>query len=132
LNARTYKWLVARGTITVARDLTHVAVEADPEGSAYCVMTAQDANEIAGIITEQARALWDASDKLPESQASVEGDARSSKLKTASGVVSLIAHESKPLIALSYDGQGAFLLNVTQAVALVQLIEHMLRELSAA
>ena len=129
MNTRTYKWLVARGTISVAIDSKHVALEPDPEGSAYCVLTAQDAREIANIITELARTLWEASDKLPEPQAVVEADSRSSKLRTASGAVSLIAHESKPLIALAYDGQGAPMLNVTQAVAFVQLIERMLNGL---
>jgi hypothetical protein len=130
LNTQGYKWLVARGTITVVKDAERVSIEADPEGSAYCVMTAQDASEIAGIITEQARSLWEASQKVTEPKAITEGDVRSNRLTTDSGVWSLVAHESKPLIALTYDGQGACMLTVTQSVALVQLIEHMLENLS--
>ncbi|MBB3197287.1 hypothetical protein [Roseateles terrae] len=127
-----YKWLVARGTVTIVQESNLLSVDIDPEGSASCVLTSQDAQEIAHIITERARSIWEASDRSPEPKASVDGDSRAFRLTVASGVVTLIAHDSKPFLALSYDGQGAALLTVTQAVALVQLIQHLLRELPEA
>src|SRR5678816_727877 len=104
MNIRAYQWLVVRGRIGVTRDSKHVVLEADPEGTAFCVRNAQDAREIAGIVAEHSRALWDASDKTPEPKASVEGGQRSYRLKSASGTLSVVANDAKPLIALSYDG----------------------------
>ena len=57
VGADTYHWVVVRGSITVSRNESRVVLRADPDGSAYCVMTAQDAGEIASIVTELARGL---------------------------------------------------------------------------
>jgi len=63
-------------------------LELDPEGSAYCVLSAQDAVEIAGIFTGEARAIWENSAKQNTDPARVDGDiTKSCKLWTATGVL---------------------------------------------
>jgi len=133
MNTRTYQWFVARGRIAVTSDANCVILEIDPEGSACCVMTAQDASEIAGFITEHARTLWEASNNVPEPEASVTEDSpRSYRLRSQSGVLALAIHQTKPLIGVTFEGSAQCVLTVTQAVALVQLIGNLLANISRA
>ena len=96
------------------------------------MMNAQDAREIAGIVTEHARALWDVSGKPSEPKASVEGAERSYRLKSESGTLALVANDTKPFIALSYEGTVPCKLTVTQGVTLVQVIDHLVQLISGA
>lgn len=123
---KVYQWLVVRGRVAIRGEDSRVFVELDPEGSAYCVLSAQDAQEISGIINDLAKAIWQASDKSPEPPANVDGDVyKACGLKTETGVLQMIAHDSMPLLAMSFDGTTSCDMNVTQAVALVQILGYM-------
>jgi len=103
-----------------------VVLELDPEGSAYCVLSAQDASEIAAIIAEEARTVWDVSEKSPAEPARIEGDVHTScRLWVEPGILEVIAHDSAPLIALVFDSGAQCKLDVTRAVALVQVLQYM-------
>jgi hypothetical protein len=122
----SYQWFVVRGKAALYSDSAKVVLELDPEGSAYCVLSAQDAAEIAAIISEKAQAIWNASDQLPAEPARVDGDVhRSCRLWTEPGFLEVIAHDSEPLVALVYDGGAQCKLDVTRAVALVQILQYM-------
>jgi hypothetical protein len=120
------QWFVVRGKASLHRESSKVVLELDPEGSAYCVLSAQDASEIAAIISEEAQAIWNASDQSPVEPARVDGDVhKSCRLWAEPGVLEVIAHDSEPLVALVYDGGAQCKLDVTRAIALVQILQYM-------
>lgn len=103
-----------------------ILIELDPEGSAQCVLSVQDANEIAGIVASEARSIRDASDRVIDRPAQVDGDASAScKLVTETGVLHAIAHDSKPLVALACESGSVCRMDVAQAIALVQILQRM-------
>ena len=102
--SKIHNWLVVRGRASIWSESSRVLPELDPEGSAYYVLSVQDAKEISGIIAHEARSIWDASEKQPAEPARVEGDVRQScKLWVEAGILQLMAHETEPLIALALD-----------------------------
>jgi hypothetical protein len=56
-----YQWFVQTGRIGIWLDGAQVCLEVDSEGSEACVLTRQDAEEVARILTELSRKLWLAS-----------------------------------------------------------------------
>lgn len=132
MSQRSFQWLVVRGRIGVSTDDVHVLIEIDPEGSAYCVLDTQDAREIAEIVADVAKALRDVSAKTPEPQAVVEGGPGTVILRSETGVLTLIADDTRSLVAVSYEGAVPCQLTVTQAVALVQIIDSVVDELDRA
>jgi hypothetical protein len=123
---KVHQWLVVRGRVTIRGEDSRVVVELDPEGSAYCVLSTQDAHEISGIISDLARAIWQRHGESPEPPATVDGDVyKACRLMTETGVLQVIAHDSMPLMAISFNGSSSCDMNVTQAVALVQILGYM-------
>ena len=124
--SKTFQWLVVRGRVGIRSEDSRVILELDPEGSAYCVLSAQDTQEISAIITDQARTIWEASDVAQEPPAEIDGNAyQACSLRTESGTLQLIVHDSMPLLALSLQSGTSCSMNITQAVALVQILQHM-------
>jgi len=124
--SKKYRWLLVQGTISLWSQSPNVLLEFDAEGSAYCVLSAEDASELAEIITKEARAIWEDSEKLAAVPARVEGNIqRSCKLWTEKGALEAIAHDSEPLIALLFAAGPRCELDVTRAVALVQILQSM-------
>jgi len=90
------------------------------------VLSIQDVGEIADIVANEAREIWDASDKVSCPAAQVDGDVSAScKLQTSSGILQATVHDSKPFVALAYDSDGVCGMDVAQAVALVQILQRM-------
>jgi len=103
-----------------------ILLELDPEGSAYCVLSVQDANEIGDIVANEARSIWEASDRVNGRPAQVDGDASvSCRLVTQSGVLQATAHDSKPFVALAYEKGTICRMDVSQAIALTQILQRM-------
>jgi len=50
-----YQWFVVRGRISLWSEAPNVMLEFDPEGSAYCVLSAKDASELAQIVMDRGR-----------------------------------------------------------------------------
>lgn len=124
--SKIHHWLVARGRMSISSEEAEILLELDPEGSAYCVLSVQDANEIAGIVAEVARSLWERSEGAIDRPAQVEGDTSlSCRLATEAGLLQVMVHDSKPFVAVSYELGSACRLNVAQAVALVQILQRM-------
>ena len=124
--SKIHQWFVVRGRLGISSEGNAILLELDPEGSAYCVLSAQDANEIAGIVANEARSVWDASERAFDRVAQVEGDASAScKLATESGVLQAMVHDSKPLVALAFDAGAVCRMDVAQAIALVQILQQM-------
>ena len=44
---KIYQWLLVRGQVSIWSEASNVILELNPEGSAYCVLSLQDASEIA-------------------------------------------------------------------------------------
>ena len=121
---KKYQWFVVRGKAVLYRESDNVVLALDPEGSSYCVLSSRDAVEIAAIISEEARIIWEASDQLPAEPARVEGDVHQScRLWVQGGVLEVIAHDTQPLVALLYNGGVHCKLDVTRAIALVQILQ---------
>ena len=124
--SKNYQWFLVRGKISLWRQAPHVVIELDPEGSAYCVLSEQDASEIAEIIAEEAQTIWAASEQSPSEPARIEGDVHTScRLWAEPGILEIIAHDSEPLIALVFDSNAPCKLDLTRAVALVQVLRYM-------
>jgi hypothetical protein len=123
---RSYQWFVVRGRIGISIDSTHLNIAFDAEGAASCIMSEQDATEIAGLVAEQAKILWDASDKSPEPTVEIQGDVHSDcELRYASGALRIVIHDTKPLIAVFSEGAGICKFSISEAVALVQILKYM-------
>ena len=123
---QVHQWFVARGRIGVSSLGAEVHVELDPEGSAYCVLSARDASEIADIITQHARSIWGLLPEADVRPAQVSWDSNASCLLVAeSGVLVVTAHDSKPFVAVDHEANAVCRMNVTQAIALVQVLQKM-------
>jgi hypothetical protein len=127
-----YQWLVVRGRLAISQRDSAIALELDPEGSAYCVLSIQDAREIAEIVTDVARTIWQASGAAPGPAARLEGDVHSRcTLLLVSGALQVMAHDEQPLIALAFESGQACHLSLAEATALVQILRHMTQALEA-
>jgi hypothetical protein len=128
--SKTYQWFVVRGRVSIWRESSIIILELDPEGSPYSVLSAQDALEIAEIITEEARVIWDRSEKRLTEPARIEGDIQKScKLWADSATLQVVAHDSQPLVALSLDSGSRCELDISCAVALVQILQSMVQSM---
>ena len=67
----TYQWLVRRGRLGLYLDGDYAELEVDPQGHDSCELTARDASEIAGILTQFGHAIWNTSPKGGDYQQSV-------------------------------------------------------------
>jgi len=124
--SKIHQWLVVRGRTSIWSESSKIVLELDPEGSSYCVLSAQDAMEIAEIFAGEARAIWESSEKQNADPARVEGDVtKSCRLWTLTGVLQLIVHDTEPLIAIIFDSGSRCELDVTRAIALVQVLQYM-------
>lgn len=124
--SKIHHWLIVRGQASIWVESSKIMLELDPQGSPYCILSIQDAEEIAEIITNEACTLWDASDKKSSSTPKVEGDVQHScKLWVESEYLQLAIHNLQPLIALINDSGKRVELDVSCAVALVQILQHM-------
>lgn len=124
--SKIHQWHVVRGRASIWSEPSKVMLELDPEGSAHCVFSMQDAIEIAGIVADEARAIWEASEKQGSNPARVEGDvSKSCSLWVGSRLLKLIIHDSEPLIAVIFDSDSRCELDVTCAIALVQVLQYM-------
>lgn len=127
---KVYQWFVVRGRAAIRSEDGLIWLELDPEGSACCVLSAQDAHEIAQILTQEARTLWEACRGGASVAAKVEGDPASScRMALARGTLQAVVHATQPLIALSLDAGSDCQMDVSQAVALVQVLQHMVATL---
>lgn len=114
-----HAWCVARGMIVVADDADAVVMQLDePE----CLLTLQDAWELARILERHGRALWDAGvrDARPRivelGEASAEwqlGDAR------------LRVHRRGGVVALAWSGLEAVRLQLVPLVELIQVLDRL-------
>lgn len=126
LVSKIHQWLVVRGRAAIWEKCSEIFLELDPEGAAYCVLSVQDAQEIAGIIAGEARVIWENSKEVLGQAAEVEGDSSAScKLQVRSGVLQVMIHNVEPLVAISFDSNSVCRMDVAQAVALVQILQRM-------
>lgn len=124
--SKIHQWFVARGRLSISTEGTAILLELDPEGSAYCVLSVQDAYEIADIVANEARSIWEASDRVNDRPAQVDDDANVSRmLVPEAGALQATAHDSKPFVALSLEIGSVCRLDVAQAIALVQILQNM-------
>jgi hypothetical protein len=124
--SKIHQWLVVRGRAAIWKEDAEIFLELDPEGSAYCVLSVQDAQEIAGIIAGEARVIWENSKETLGQAAEVEGDSSAScTLLVLSGVLQVMIHDVEPLVAISFESNSVCRMDVAQAVALVQILRRM-------
>ncbi len=125
--SKVYQWLLVRGRVAIRSENSKIILELDPEGSAYCVLSAQDARDIAGIIADDARTIWEASGKVHDQAASIEGDVyKSCRLTVESGVLQVMVHDAEPFVAVTFDSKSVCGMNVAQSVAFVQILHYMI------
>ena len=129
--SKVHQWLVVRGRLAIWSEGPVILLELDPEGSAYCVLSAQDAKEIAEIIANEAEPIWEASGRALDRAAQIDGDvAASCKLSTEAGTLAAMVHDVQPLVALAYDSGAVCRMNVVQAISLAQILQHMIQTLA--
>lgn len=130
--SKIHQWFVSRGRLAISTEGTESILELDPEGSAYCVLSIQDAEEIAGIVENEARSLWNSSGGEGNRPAQVDGEVNvACQLVTESGVLQAMVHDSKPFVALSFEPGSVCRMNVAQAIALVQILRRMMTTIEA-
>ena len=129
--AHEYQWLVARGRVAIRADGPSVQIELDPEGSLFCVLEVSDAIEIARIVSEEARTVWEESGQPRADAARVEGDvAHACRISCGSQQLKLIVHDTKPVIAIESAPGPVTRMDVNTAVAFVQVLEYMVATLN--
>lgn len=128
---QVHQWLVKQGRLGMSASAERVLLEVDPEGSESCVLTPRDAAEVASILTEHARILWQQSAQAHEYEPSVrELTEMEYQWQTQSGLLTVLLSPEQPEMAVKYAGANPCQLSVAEAVEVVQVIERLLSRLA--
>ncbi len=119
-----HQWLVRQGRIGLMTTDTHVVLDIDPEGAEACVLTVQDAQEVAVLLTTHAQSLWSSFAEPPAWQRTVE-QTGSGVFRWALADATISVHTSADAVVLHTTNPGPTRFDVNQAVELVQVLEHI-------
>jgi hypothetical protein len=130
--SKQYNWLVVRGKVAIANEGTKILLDLGPEGSSYCVLSTQDALDISGILTDEAKNIWESSNKANGKSAIVKGDVHSAcQLTTNTGELKIVIHDSDPLLAMVFSAMSTCEMDLEQTIALVQILKYMTEAMAA-
>jgi hypothetical protein len=121
----THVWMVKQGRVTFRDAGADVALEVEPEGHAECHLTAQDAAEVAQLLTEDARAVWGRPERTPgrmQLPRGITGEAW--RWETPRGHLSVRLDTAHQHVAMRLEGATAAHLPVETAVELIQILQH--------
>ncbi len=134
----TYQWLVRRGRIGLAldADAAEVELQVDPEGSNFCVLTPQDAGEVAQILTQFARSLWERFQHQPELHGTAgahEIDASSAAMtwQTEAGPLEVEINAGQDLIRFGGAQPMTLRLRIRPLTELIQWLAILVRRAEA-
>ena len=121
-----YQALVEKGRVGMWLDGAHLCLEVDPEGSAACVLTRQDAEEVAQVMTGLWRELYQASPKRTEPFAPTVETLSPTSYQWALPSARLTIAIEEMRMTIRAEPPGAILLSVDRAVEVIQIIERLL------
>lgn len=121
-----HQWLVQQGRLGISSQDQWVSIDVDPEGAEACLLTIQDALEVAGLIATHARDVWERVDQSQRLEQSFQLDGDDGYCwQTEGGVLSISRPMVAPEIRFRYTGSLPCHITVGQAVELVQLLERL-------
>lgn len=121
-----YHWLVKQGRLKLSADEHEIVLEVDTEGASACVLTQQDALEVAGILTELARSIWERSDQSASFAPSLVMVSESAcRWTTDDGDLTLFALPDADDVGLAFSGSGVCRLGVHKVVEVVQILQWL-------
>ena len=125
---QVHQWLVKQGRLGISASDRFVSIDVDPQGAPDCLLTLQDAEEVAAIVALHARAIWEGSDpSAPYEQSYEEHGEMGYRWTTAGGSLTIQRIDGQPEVRLRYAGTQPCLLTVGQAVELIQLLQLLVQ-----
>lgn len=126
--SQVHQWFVKQGRLGISSRDQWVSIEVDPEGAEQCLLTLQDATEVAGVIASHAKAVWERVGQTQPFKQSFEAVGESAyRWRTEGGDLSISRPVGAHEVSFHYVGQSPCRVTVGQAVELVQLLEHLVR-----
>ena len=125
-----FHWLVVRGSVGLIARGNSIKFSVDPEGSGFCVLSRQDARELAQILTELSRKIWDdfenkADPALGESGTMTWDQSSESWVwPTTAGSLEVSLNDKRDMIRIGRDLPLSFELLVRPVVELAQVLLH--------
>ncbi|MBX3628017.1 MAG: hypothetical protein KF892_23615 [Rhizobacter sp.] len=128
---KIHQWLVKIGRLAISSDAGAVLLEVDSEGALACLLTPQDAYEVAEILALHARAIWESGTQANEYKASYEAISTSAyRWEMTSGELLISVVPEQAALSISCTAENPCHLTVGQAVEIVQVIQQLLGQLS--
>jgi|WetSurMetagenome_2_1015567.scaffolds.fasta_scaffold162863_1 hypothetical protein len=125
--SQTYQWLVQKGRIGMWLDGAHVHLEVDPEDSHACVLTRQDAEEVAQILYDMSYELWKASPPRDTPFSQIFKTTKPFFYEFDLPVNHLFIGIENSWMTIQAEPPGEILLSVDQTVQIIQILEHLLK-----
>jgi len=125
-----HQWFVKQGRLGVSSDDAYIFLEVDPEGASECLLTPRDGSEVATVLTQHARTIWEKSDHSAPFTPSLEVLSESAyRWQAAAGDLTLSVPSDSLDLAVRYAGSGQCQLTMAQTVEIVQMIERLLDQI---
>ncbi|RYY88356.1 MAG: hypothetical protein EOO15_09285 [Chitinophagaceae bacterium] len=127
-NKPVYQWIVKRGRVELMQEEDQVQLRLDLGGSACCLLTSSDAEEVLSILTSLAGAIWDQPGFVKEPPGGkkyvIDAEKEQVYWDLPGGKLYVGFNDDEDALELGYSGTEAILLPVNYAVELVQIMTH--------
>ena len=125
-----FHWLVVRGSVGLIARGNAIKLSVDPEGSRFCVLNQQDARELAQILTERSRKIWEGFDNKDDPALGESGtmtweqSSASWVWPTTAGPLEISLNDQGDMIRIGRDLPMSFELLVRPVVEVAQVLFH--------
>jgi hypothetical protein len=121
-----HQWFVKQGRLSISSSDETISIEIDPEGAEACILTLQDALEVADVVSSHAKNVWEKSDRsAPYIQSYQEHREGVYHWQTERGALTILRSAGSREVQVHYTGKQPCELSVGQAVELIQLLQRL-------
>lgn len=123
----TYHWFVQKGRIGIWLDGGQVHLDVDPGDYPACVLTRQDAEEVAQILTDLSYELWMESPPRDTPLSPILKTIKPFFYELDLPVNYLIIGVENYWMTIQAEPTGEILLSVDRTIEIIQIMEHLLK-----
>ena len=125
--AETYHWFVQKGRIGIWLDGGQVHLDVDPGDNPACVLTRQDAEEVAKVLTDLSYELWVASPSRDTPFSPISKTTKPYFYEFDLPTNHLFIGIENYWMTIQAESPGEILLCADHAVEIIQIMEHLLK-----
>ncbi|MCU7619179.1 hypothetical protein NZ698_18525 [Chryseobacterium sp. PBS4-4] len=127
MDGKIYSWSVKRGNVIIDQYEHHIVIELHEENNTSCFLTYSDADEIAGILTEVSRKIWEDPSfiKKPYTEKLYKRDEDDFFWESGDAQLHLKYNDTENAVEIMIFGRRKIYLEVNHVVEIVQILDHL-------